>query len=86
MTEPDSFPLLARLKRIHGHVGAIVSMAAEGRTALELVQQLQAVERAIAGAKRELIQERIENWLSAAAAPPEGRLPLSEIKNLTKYL
>jgi DNA-binding FrmR family transcriptional regulator len=85
--DPDPSPLLARLKRVHGHIAAIVSMVTEGRTALELVQQLQAVEHAIASAKRELIQERIEHWLTLAApAPPEGKLPLTEIKNLAKYL
>jgi uncharacterized protein len=83
----DPSPIAVRLRRIRGHLDAIMTMISEGRNCLELAQQLHAVERAAAATKRELIYGRIEACLAAAAiSPAEARPLLSEIKILGKYL
>ena len=48
--------IVTRLKRAHGHLAAVLAMFEEGRSCLDLAQQLHAVESAIVNAKRELIE------------------------------
>ena len=56
----------------------------EGRTCLELAQQLHAVEAAIGNAKRELIHDHIEHCLEGDGSGAKGAI--AELKALTKYL
>ena len=48
-SHPD---IVKRLKRAEGHIRRVISMFEEGRPCLDLAQQLHAVEKAIAEAKR----------------------------------
>jgi uncharacterized protein len=51
----ESHPeIVKRLKRAEGHIRKVITMFGEGRTCLELAQQLHAVEKAIGEAKRQL--------------------------------
>lgn len=77
-----------RLRRAEGHLKKIIGMIEEGRSCLELAQQLHAVEKAIDGAKKTLIHDHIDNCLEEAtgAIPKAARAPLDEFKELTKYL
>ncbi len=77
--------IVQRLKRAGGHLSSIVTMIEEGRDCLDLAQQLHAVERAIANAKRELIHDHIEYCLEAGTAA-DMKADLDELKQLTKYL
>ena len=45
--------IVKRLKRAEDHLRAIIEMFAEGRSCLDLAQQLHAVESAVASAKLE---------------------------------
>jgi DNA-binding FrmR family transcriptional regulator len=83
-THPE---IVVRLKRAGGHLASIITMIAEGRSCVDLAQQLHAVESAITNAKRELIQGHMEHCLADGVA--EGHGPhdaLSEFKQLAKYL
>ena len=84
-SHPD---IVVRLKRAHGHLGSVLTMFAEGRSCVELSQQLHAVEKAVSNAKRELIQDHIEHCLVDGDGPNEidARTALSEFKALAKYL
>jgi len=85
MTTHASHPKIAkRLRRAEGHLRSIVGMMEEGRSCLDLAQQLHAVEKAVANAKRELIHDHIEHCLESDE--PSGKSELSELKQLTKYL
>jgi DNA-binding FrmR family transcriptional regulator len=59
-----------------------------GRSCLDIAQQLQAVESAIAGAKRTLIQDHLDHCLENAVGSlsREQRQPIEEFKMITKYL
>ena len=57
--------IVKRLKRADGHLRAVIAMIEDGRSCLEVTQQLQAVEKAIANAKRELIHDHIDHCLDA---------------------
>jgi DNA-binding FrmR family transcriptional regulator len=80
--------VVRRLKRAEGHLRSIVSMIGEGRDCLELAQQLHAVEKAIANAKRTLIHDHIDNCLERSIGPMtrEARGPMNEFKALAKFL
>ncbi len=77
--------IVQRLKRAGGHLNSIVQMIDEGRDCLDLAQQLHAVEKAIANAKRELIHDHIEHCLEGGSAA-DMKSNLDELKQLTKYL
>ena len=80
-SHPD---IIKRLKRAHGHLGAVLAMFEEGRACLDLAQQLHAVESAVSNAKRELIHDHIEHCLDGEGG--DSRTTLKELKQLAKYL
>jgi hypothetical protein NreA len=79
---------MKRLRRAEGHLRSIIDMIDAGRSCLDIAQQLHAVEKAIANAKRTLIHDHIDHCLEAAAGPMTGekRTQFGEFKEITKYL
>ena len=84
-THPD---IVSRLRRAEGHLRAIVEMIEARRPCLDIAQQLHAVEKAVANAKRALIHDHIDHCLEAAIGPASRseRAPVEEFKAITKYL
>jgi DNA-binding FrmR family transcriptional regulator len=85
----ESHPeIVKRLKRAGGHLKSIVEMIETGRSCADVAQQLHAVERAIAQAKKTLIQDHIDHCLEEAVGPlpRERRSTIEEFKTITKYL
>jgi uncharacterized protein len=80
--------IVKRLKRVQGHVQSVVIMIEEGRPCLEIAQQLQAVEKAVAQAKKTLVHDHIDHCLDHAVRtnPREGRRSIEEFKAISKYL
>lgn len=77
-----------RLKRASGHLQNVITMLSDDRPCLDVAQQLHAVERAIAAAKKQLIHDHIDHCLDHAVGEPakSTRQALSEFKAITKYL
>lgn len=89
MTTHAAHPdVLKRLKRAQGHLKSIITMLEEERGCLEVVQQLQAVEKAITNAKKILVHDHIDHCLEHTVR--EGALAaddaICEFKEITKYL
>ena len=84
-THPD---IIRRLRRVEGHVRAIIAMVEHGRDCLDLAQKLHAVEKAVANAKKMLIHDHIDHCLEQAtgAIPRSERGPIDAFKEITKYL
>jgi DNA-binding FrmR family transcriptional regulator len=80
--------IVKRLKRADGHLRSVVEMIEQGRPCLDIVQQLHAVEAAIAQAKRTLIHDHLDHCLDdvVGAVPRAERGPIDEFKAITKYL
>ena len=78
--------IIKRLKRAEGHLRATIGMFEEGKSCLDLAQQLHAVESAVANAKRELIHDHIENCLDEPDSALKSKAALKELKAITKYL
>ena len=89
MTVHHSHPeIVKRLRRAGGHLGSVVAMLEEGRGCLEISQQLQAVESAIASAKKMLVHDHIDHCLEHAVRDParDAEETIREFKAITKYL
>jgi DNA-binding FrmR family transcriptional regulator len=63
-------------------------MIEKQRPCLDVAQQLHAVEKAVAQAKKTLIHAHIDNCVEQAVGPlsRERRGPVDEFKAITKYL
>lgn len=80
--------IIKRLKRADGHLRGIIEMLETRRSCLDIAQQLHAVEKAIAQAKKTLIQDHLDHCLEDVAGPlaREQRRSIDEFKEITKYL
>ena len=76
------------LTQAQGHITSILSMLIDGRSCLDLAQQLQAVESTIRTVKRALIHDHMEHCIADAVADDglTAEQALREFKSLTKYL
>ena len=84
-THPD---IIKRLKRAHGHMRSVIEMMEGGRSCLDVAQQLQAVEKAVAQAKRTLIHDHLDHCLNDAAADggAHDRGAFDEFREIARYL
>lgn len=84
-SHPD---IVKRLRRAEGHLKSVVAMIEDGRPCIDIAQQLHAVEKAIANAKRTLIQDHLDHCLEdiTGAMSREQRHSIDEFKAITKYL
>lgn len=85
----ESHPeIVNRLKRAEGHLRKTIGMIEAGRSCLDLAQQLHAIEKAVAAAKKTLIHDHIDHCLAHASDgdPVEARQAVAEFKAITKYL
>lgn len=80
--------IVKRLRRAEGHIRSIVGMIEAGRPCADLAQQLHAVEKAIAEAKKTLIRDHLDHCLAetAEALPAEQRRSIADFRHITKYL
>ncbi|MFN4156661.1 MAG: metal-sensing transcriptional repressor [Paracoccaceae bacterium] len=84
-SHPD---IINRLKRADGHLRSIIEMLEAGRPCLDVAQQLQAVEKAVAQAKKALIHDHIDHCLEdiTGPLPLDQRARVEEFKRITRYL
>lgn len=76
--------IVPRLKRAQGHLRSVIEMIEDGRSCLDVAQQLQAVEAAVSKAKKALIHDHIDHCLDGET--PEAASLLAEMRQLAKYL
>ena len=88
MSHATDKALVNRLRRANGHLASIAKMVEEGRSALEIAQQLQAVIAALDKAKTVLVSHHIEHHLEEAVGEltPQTRQMLSKLSELAKFL
>jgi hypothetical protein NreA len=80
--------IVKRLQRAKGHLKGIIEMIETGRPCLDIAQQLHAVEKAIAQAKKALIQDHLDHCLEEVVGPlgRDWRQSIDEFKEIAKYL
>ena len=84
-THPE---IVKRLKRADGHLRGVIEMIEAGRPCLDIAQQLHAVEKAIAQAKRTLIQDHLDHCLEEVVGPMarDQRRAIDDYTEITRYL
>lgn len=86
----ESHPeIVKRLRRAEGHLHRVIEMFADGRSCLDLAQQLHAVEKAISEAKKALIHDHVDHCLDTAAngnSAKSTKSVLAEFKAISRYL
>ena len=84
----NDFTGAGNLKRAEGHLRGVVEMIEAGRPCLDVAQQLHAVEKAVAQAKKTLIQDHLDHCLEDVVGPlaRDQRQSIDEFKQITKYL
>ena len=84
-SHPD---IVKRLRRADGHLRNVIEMIEAQRPCLDIAQQLHAVEKALAAAKKTLIHDHLDHCLERAVGPVSraARAPIDEFKEITKYL
>ncbi len=77
-----------RLKRADGHLRKVIEMIEAERPCLEIVQQLYAVESALARARTTLIEDHLDTCLDGVVGPmtAEQRRQIEDFKAIAKYL
>ncbi len=79
--------IVNRLKRADGHMRKIIAMIEEGRSCIEVAQQLHAVEKAISQAKKTFIHDHIDYCLYGSVEQKrDARDLVNEFKTISKYL
>ena len=74
--------IIKRLKRADGHLRSVIEMIEAGKPCVEVAQQLQAVEKAVANAKRALIHDHLDHCLDEDHSPADR----DELKTIARYL
>jgi hypothetical protein NreA len=77
--------IVKRLNRAAGHLRGIVGMIDEERPCVDIAQQLQAVENAIASAKRALINDHIDHCLVHAEEGVGTARAVAEFRAISRY-
>lgn len=79
--------VVKRLRRVEGHLRSVLAMIESGRPCLDIAQQLHAVERAVAEAKRTLIRDHLDHCLDTTGnTAAERRASIAEVKAIARYL
>ena len=90
MTTHGSHPdIIKRLRRVEGHLRAVIDMLESKRPCIDIAQQMQAIESAVIKAKKTLIHDHIDHCLEQATSPLSGRASrtsIEQFKEITKYL
>jgi len=80
--------IVKRLKRAEGHLRSVIAMIEGRKPCLDIAQQLHAVEKAVAQAKRTLIHDHLDHCLEETLGPlpRDKRGSVNEFKEIAKYL
>ena len=83
----ESHPaVVKRLNRVSGHLRSVIEMIESGKPCIDIAQQLHAVERAVASAKKTLINDHIDHCLVVASDKPEADTAVQQFRAISKYL
>ena len=88
MTTHASHPdIIKRLKRVEGHLRAVIEMLESQRPCADIAQQMQAIESAVNKAKKTLIHDHIDHCLEQTPGSDRtNRKSIEALKGITKYL
>lgn len=71
-----------RIARIHGHVHGIMEMLEQGRTYLEIVQQITAVKAGLDSAVQVIIEDLVEDCIARTGRSKSATGSVQELKEV----
>lgn len=88
MSHANDPKIIGRLRRAEGHLASVIRMVENGRDAITIAQQLNAVIQALGKARGVLVSHHIEHHLVelGGALPRASRERLKGLNELVKYL
>jgi DNA-binding FrmR family transcriptional regulator len=76
-----------RLKRAAGHLKSVIEMIDAEKPCVDIAQQLHAVEKAIAQAKKTLIHDHLDHCLEdAVGSDGGGTSAIEQFRQIARYL
>ena len=80
--------IVNRLKRASGHLQSTIKMFEDQRSCTEIAQQLHAVERAVAEARKLMVKDHIDTCIGSALASldDDARATLDDLREIARYL
>ena len=80
--------IVHRLKRASGHLQSTIKMFEDERSCTDIAQQLHAVERAIAEARKLMVKDHIDTCIGGALASldDDARSTLDDLREIARYL
>lgn len=84
-THTSHSAIIKRLNRAAGHLRSIVTMIEDQRPCVDIAQQLQAVESAVASAKRALINDHIDHCLVHSEEGEGPTQAVEQFRAISKY-
>ncbi len=80
--------IVNRLKRASGHLQSTIKMFEDERSCTDIAQQLHAVERAIAEARKLMVKDHIDTCIGSALASldDDARSTLDDLREIARYL
>ncbi|MCZ7583439.1 MAG: metal-sensitive transcriptional regulator [Deltaproteobacteria bacterium] len=81
---PGRADVVKRLARISGHVQSIRKMLEDDRGCADLIQQMNAVIKAMEGARHALLTDHMEHCVAGAVAEGRGDEAVDELKRTLK--
>jgi DNA-binding FrmR family transcriptional regulator len=85
MIESYKRDVLARLKTISGHLGAVVNMVEAERYCPELMKQVSAVQASLEKVNRILLRNHLETCVSEAIRTGQGREKIDELLEALQF-
>ncbi len=76
---------LVRLRTVHGHLGAVISMVEEERYCPELMKQVAALQAALERVNRLLLRNHLETCVSEAIQAGRGTEKIDELLDALRF-
>ena len=82
---PNHKPQITRLKRAEGQLRGVVRLIDEGKYCIDILNQLKAVQKALASVEANILETHIESCVAKAiSSPGEAQQKIAELAKIIK--
>ena len=82
---PDHKTQITRLKRAEGQLRGVMRLIDEGKYCIDILNQLKAVQKALASVEANILETHIENCVAQAiSSPDDARQKIAELTKIIK--
>ena len=85
LKHPNHKPQITRLKRAEGQLRGVVRLIDEGKYCIDILNQLKAVQKALASVEANILETHIEKCVAKAiSSPSEAQQKIAELTKIIK--